>query len=276
MANSEYLWTTDLQSLTAVGYNKNGEPWPNFLFSGKGCCNLYISAASLAHFTAAALPGPNGEPVGRGVLTPETVEMMYSPVAEVKGIASLFGDSIGLGHILQNLPNGTRFIYHSGDNRGWHTVFGLMPEKSGGIVVLTNSDKGGIHLWIEIMCFWSNWINQSTPTLCRFLQGLYISSLAIACVLCLAFVLYAWRFVIQTRKGNRKWFWVLPKKPVWRKILRIIFHILLPTIFIVFWWIALHPILIELTPLTAGLVTLGVTLWVLTAVITGIFSKLKS
>jgi D-alanyl-D-alanine carboxypeptidase len=182
---------------------------------------------------------------------------------------------MGLGHVIENLPNGAKFVSHGGDNRGWHTFFGLFPQQGEGIVVLTNSDRGGIHLWIEIVGSWSRQVVGWTPTFWRFLKQLVAGSLIAACLLCVTFVLYAWRIVIQLRSAKRKWFLTLPVIPVWRKMLRIVFHILLPALFLLFWWVIAHPILREVIPLTVGWVTLGVTLWLFAAFFTGLFSKVR-
>jgi CubicO group peptidase (beta-lactamase class C family) len=271
MTQSSYEWTPELQPLTAIGYDDKGEPWPNFLFGGKGCCSLYATAPDLARFAAAGMPGPNEEPSGRGVLTPKSVELMYTPVAELTGFAKLFGTSIGLGHFLETLSNGIRLVFHSGDNRGWHAVLAFMPDEREGIVVLTNGDVGGIHLWIDILRVWSHWACQSTPMLCRFTRMLNITSLSIAVISTIGFVFFGGYVIIQMRSGRRKWGRVPGHPFPLRRTLIIGFSLLI----IASWWLVVYPVLPFFIPLTANWLSLSITLWCATGIFIGLFSKTK-
>ena len=56
---------------------------------------------------------------------------------------------------MKKLSNQWKLLYHSGDNRGWHSFYGFIPNTKDGLVILTNGE-GGIdlrqdiyHAWIE-------------------------------------------------------------------------------------------------------------------------------
>ncbi|AWB44556.1 hypothetical protein DCC85_10175 [Paenibacillus sp. CAA11] len=62
-------------------------------------------------------------------------------------------DENGLGVFVRKLPDQRRLIYHSGDNRGFHSFYGYIPESGDGLVILTNSDNG-IDLRQDIYSAW--------------------------------------------------------------------------------------------------------------------------
>lgn len=134
MAHSSYSWDEALRPATATGYSPDGQPYPNFLFIEQGPAGLYSTAADMARFAAAGLPGPHGEPTGRGVLPPELLATMYAPAPGTED------DSYGLGYQMNVFGPG--LVGHAGANQGWKTFFGVIPDTGEGIVVLTNDDNG--------------------------------------------------------------------------------------------------------------------------------------
>ncbi len=65
MSYSSFEWRADLRPATAVAYSEWGSPLPNYLFTEQAA-GLYTTAPDLARFVAAEMPGPHGEPAGRG------------------------------------------------------------------------------------------------------------------------------------------------------------------------------------------------------------------
>ena len=137
MVHSSFEWRADLRPATAVAYNESEVPLPNYLFTEKAAAGLYTTAPDLARFVAAGMAGPNGEPAGRGVLTPDTLALMFTPVIQLQE-----QEAQGLGHHISTLPDGSRMIGHGGANAGWRAYFVAIPEQGLGVVVLTNSDNG--------------------------------------------------------------------------------------------------------------------------------------
>jgi len=102
----------------------------------------------LARWVAATMPGPDGEPAGRGVLTPNGVAALLAPQPATDG-------QYGLGYFLGHAGKGPRVAWHAGFNRGWRAYFALLPAGGEGLVVLTNSDNG-YYLVEDIAAAWGD------------------------------------------------------------------------------------------------------------------------
>jgi CubicO group peptidase (beta-lactamase class C family) len=147
MSHSSFEWQADLRPAMAIAYSETGVPLPNYLFTEQAAAGLYTTGPDLARFVAAEMPGPHGEPAGRGVLSPDTLTLMFTPVIQ----------SQGLGQGVSILPDGSKLIQHWGANAGWRGAIQAYPEWAVGVVVLTNSDNGenliedvlrGLELWL--------------------------------------------------------------------------------------------------------------------------------
>jgi CubicO group peptidase (beta-lactamase class C family) len=137
MVHSSFEWQADLRPATAIAYSETGASLPNYLFTEQAAAGLYTTAPDLARFVAAEMPGPNDEPAGRGVLSPDTLALMFSPVIQSQGQMAQ-----GLGQGIETLPGGSELIGHGGANAGWRAIISANPEQGLGIVILTNSDNG--------------------------------------------------------------------------------------------------------------------------------------
>ncbi len=170
MQNSAYVWTAELKPLTAAAYDRNGARLPNYIWIEQAAAGLYTTAPSLARFVAAGMRGPRGEPPGRGVLRPETVELLYSPAENARMPAPANATSpapaYGLGHSVETLPGGTKVVGHAGSNRGWKARWAAAPARGLGLVVLTNGDTGGA-LHTQVLCLWYRVELQDAPAACR-------------------------------------------------------------------------------------------------------------
>ena len=136
MVHSSFEWRADLRPATAIAYSETGVSLPNYLFTEQAAAGLYTTAPDLARFVAAEMAGPNGEPAGRGVLSPDTLALMFTPAIQSQGHAQ------GLGQGIETLPGGSKLIGHGGANAGWRALISAIPELDLGIVILTNSDNG--------------------------------------------------------------------------------------------------------------------------------------
>jgi CubicO group peptidase (beta-lactamase class C family) len=151
MVHSSFEWRVDLRLATAVAYSETGASLPNYLFTEQAAAGLYSTASDMARFLAAEMPGPNGEPAGRGVLSPDTLALMFTPVIQFQG----------LGQGVSKLPDGSKVIEHGGSNKGWKAVVSANPGHSKGIVILTNSDNG-MALHQEIYRGWFNFLTMES------------------------------------------------------------------------------------------------------------------
>ena len=163
-------------------------------------------------------------------------------------------------------------ISHTGSNRGWRNVFAFFPETGDGVIILSNSENGR-NVYIEIMNTWSKWITGHTTKMCGFFNTTYQISGLISFILITSLLLYLFWTIKKRSFVHRTLFWKIPDKPIWKMVLRILFHIILPVMFVYYWYQFLHPLLQDLSPLTSGWVILGFFSWVIIAVATGIFPK---
>jgi CubicO group peptidase (beta-lactamase class C family) len=143
----------------ATPYDKGGQPMPTYVFSELAAAGLYSNVKEMGYFIAANMPGPNGEPAGRGVLKPETLTRMFTAMPNTNGHQ-------GLGFALATLPDGTQIIHHNGSNRGWKSYIAGIPTWGEGLVTLTNSE-GGAPFNEAVNCAWLGWAAGSTPVECQ-------------------------------------------------------------------------------------------------------------
>jgi len=121
----------------ATPYDADGTPVPYRRFAAPSAAGLYSSAADLTRFLQAQLPGPSGEPPGRGVLAGDILMQMFEPHASARGT-----DIWGLGVMLY-APNGAggHVIGHEGRNEpAINTSVRLDPASGNGIVTLVTGN----------------------------------------------------------------------------------------------------------------------------------------
>lgn len=132
MSRSTFILPEEVQNVAAF-YDVGGKPATHYRFAATGAASLYTSVADLTRLIQAHLPGPQGEPPGRGVVRPQTLETMRRPHA------SQFGADIwGLGVILYASNGvGGYVIGHDGNNSpAINTAARFDPASGDGIVVL--------------------------------------------------------------------------------------------------------------------------------------------
>ncbi|HEX6443883.1 MAG TPA: serine hydrolase domain-containing protein [Streptosporangiales bacterium] len=93
---------------------------------------LFSTVDDLMRYAAALLDG------GGGVLRPETVRAMWTPVADAEGNT----DHIGLTWNIDDLPGGLRVVGHRGYTTGNRSLLAIVPERAFALAVLTNGDAG--------------------------------------------------------------------------------------------------------------------------------------
>lgn len=117
-----------------VGEAPGGEPVPERAYTFSAAAGLTTSARDLGRFVAAHMPGPESEPVGRGVLRPETVGLMGRPWMPA--------EHYGLGYELPPPLGPHPVLMHTGTNLGWKAHVMVLPSLGVGIAVLSNTDRG--------------------------------------------------------------------------------------------------------------------------------------
>jgi CubicO group peptidase (beta-lactamase class C family) len=132
-------------------FDERGKPATHYRFTALAAASLYTTANDMTRLIQAHVPGPNGEPPGRGVLNPATLLEMRRPHA------SSFGADIwGLGTILYAPNNAGSFVIgHDGNNDpAINTAARLDPATGDGIVIL---ETGNELLATELAGEWVFW-----------------------------------------------------------------------------------------------------------------------
>jgi CubicO group peptidase (beta-lactamase class C family) len=151
MLRSTFEPDLDRTSNVAVFYDENGRVATHYRYTALAAASLYTTAADLSALLKAVLPGADGEPAGRGVISEQSLKLMATPHA------ALFGADIwGLGALLYApTASGGFIIGHDGNNTpAINTAARVDPATGDGIVVLeTGSPLLATHLAGEWV-FW--------------------------------------------------------------------------------------------------------------------------
>jgi CubicO group peptidase (beta-lactamase class C family) len=108
----------DDRAADATGHDARERPLPPYRFAEHAAAALRSTAPDMGRFVA-ALPASMMRP------------------------APATGGAWGMGLELRTLADGTRMVFHIGNNRGWQSRIAAFPDRGWGLVVLTNSDNGG-------------------------------------------------------------------------------------------------------------------------------------
>ncbi|MAG58701.1 MAG: hypothetical protein CMJ83_20625 [Planctomycetes bacterium] len=138
MKRSSYGPDQNTTKLLAVGHDRKGRPLPTYRFAARAAAGLNTNAWDLARFLCVFMQGTGGQPPGRGVVKPVTIEAMLAD--QTQGIA---GSPWGLGLALDAVAPkelGGRLYGHGGSNRGWKCTALAHASRRVGVVILTNGD----------------------------------------------------------------------------------------------------------------------------------------
>lgn len=198
MSRSTYVLGDGATNVSA-SYDVDGSQATLYNFTGLAAASLYTSAADMTRFIAAHVAGPNGEPAGRGVLRPETLRAMRTPIARQFG-----ADVWGMGTILYAPNNrGDNIIGHDGNNDpAINTTVRLDPATGDGIVVLETGDK---LLATELGGDWVYWATGNVDFLTvtmEIRQTLKTAISAAVLALLAAFALVWWRTKPRAASGD--------------------------------------------------------------------------
>ncbi len=189
MSHSSFQWTPEQGSKLATFYDVDSTPAIHYRFTASAAASLYTSVSDLTRFIEAHVPGRGGEPVGRSVLEPKTIEEMWRPHA------SQMGQEIwGLGTILYASNNHGGFVVgHDGSNEpAINTAARINPKTGNGIVML---ETGNPLLATEIAGEWVFWEtgNVDLLTLTMSAPGMFRTAAYGGLVILLAGLIAAWR-----------------------------------------------------------------------------------
>ena len=172
MDPATFTWGDDVRVALATSHRATGDPVPVYRPHADGPQapsahgTLYAPVGDIGRLVAAGMPGPDGEPAGRGVLAVESVSEMQTPVVETAGFHSLGAEGSGLGHLVETLGGGERALTHGGQGAGSYSWYHSVPETGDGIVILTNSERG-LQFIADILGDWTAWRGLSPVGLTR-------------------------------------------------------------------------------------------------------------
>ena len=138
MTRSTYRLEGASTTNVAEFYDVDGTPAIHYRFTSLAATSLYTSAADVTRFIQAHAIGSSGEPAGRRVLEPKTLEEMRRPHASQLG-----ADIWGLGTMLYAGNNAGGFVTgHDGNNDpAINTAARLDPATGNGVVVLETGNR---------------------------------------------------------------------------------------------------------------------------------------
>jgi CubicO group peptidase (beta-lactamase class C family) len=148
LSSLEWAWTPQLEKRAPTPYDAQQKEAGYLQLACQAVGSGNCTVSDFARFVAAAVPGPHGEPVGRGVLKPATVAQMLEIQPNT--------EHGGLGYGI-SLIKGEKFLSHVGMNPGWTARFALAVNRREGFVIANNSSLGlslnqAIEdLWLEPM-----------------------------------------------------------------------------------------------------------------------------
>ncbi len=171
----------------------------------------------------------------------------------------------------KKLSNQWKLLYHSGDNRGWHSFYGFIPNTKDGLVILTNGE-GGIDLRQDIYHAWIEYETGKLPesyfALAEQRKTNFITSIVIGAT----FSIYLLLFVISLYKGRRTFIFKQEKKSYIGLVVRT--FLLIITAVLVFCAADLWRVFSLNSGNTINFILIMV--WIITLLISGFFPKIKS
>jgi len=125
MTQSSFAYTQNTHPDFATPYNEQGEALPKYRLAAKAAGGLNSNIEDLARFACAEISGPEGEPPGRGVISPEAIELLMTPVIFSETIEGIDFHA-ALGHFVFDVA-GASCVHHTGGNIGWRTIYAVLP-----------------------------------------------------------------------------------------------------------------------------------------------------
>lgn len=242
-------------------YGYFGQEIPNYQYTEQAAAGLRTNVMDMMTFILASMDTNVHKGKGYGVIKSERVEEMQKPVL----------DETGLGIFESQLSSQWKMMYHSGDNRGWHSYYGYIPNTKDGLVILTNGENGK-DLRQDI---YHEWIKHETG---KFPES-YFSfeeqrkiNIIISVVIGGTLGIYLLLFVIRLNKGKRTFILKHEKKPYIRVGVRtlLLFSIALYLFCRTYMWSTLS------LSVSNRINIMLIMAWIIALLITGFFPKKRS
>ena len=148
MTSSSYILEDTLKNRLCEFYNSDKSTAPHFYYTSLAATSLYTTLSDLEIFFQLFLKGKNGEPIGRGQISPESLKLMR------KSHWDMMGEKIyGLGSMLYiNIENGENIFGHDGNSTPpINTAIRISPITGNGIIIL---ETGNPNLATKLASDW--------------------------------------------------------------------------------------------------------------------------
>jgi len=228
MDNSAYTINTSWAAEVPLGYDINGNPVPVYTYAMKASGNLYSTVGDIANFMIAGMSTSSRK---NNVLASQSINEIYSPVLSIPGYYGIVFDSYGLGHFIEQLPDGRFAVSHGGQGTGWMTHFHSVPETGDGIVILANSQRS----WppfAYILSDWGHWSGNFSVGMTKII----LAQKLVWIIIGLLFFILFWQFwsIVEGIVTSRRKFYPLSKSS---RSLRLVQFILFIIFSLSFLWI---------------------------------------
>ncbi|MEM6347121.1 MAG: serine hydrolase domain-containing protein, partial [Bacteroidota bacterium] len=142
MPNAYFKLREDMKALYSMGYIGKGEAYDEPAIRDAPAGLMHANVAEMAHFMQMLNAG--GKYQDKQILQPETIEQML----EIQAGAGEIDYELKMGLCFFRSDRADYdfaggFAGHGGDTRAFHAHFGWLPEQKLGVVILTNSERGG-------------------------------------------------------------------------------------------------------------------------------------
>jgi CubicO group peptidase (beta-lactamase class C family) len=154
MEDSAFGWEERLGDRIPTAYEIDGDSVSPYTYAVQASGGLLATVADIARFASAGMTDEFYR--DRGVLTEESMNLLYEQQAEIPGMFGVVADGYGLGHFLEQLPSGHVAAWHGGQGHGWMTHFHAVPEAGDAIVVFTNSARSWPFM-AQVLGDWAEW-----------------------------------------------------------------------------------------------------------------------
>ncbi len=148
MSSSTYIWDDSLNNKLCDFFHSDKTAAPHLYYSSLAATSLYTSLADLELFFQLFLKGKQGAPIGRGVISPESLQLLRSTHWDIMGEGIY-----GLGCMLYiGIENKENIFGHDGKSTPpINTAIRINPVTGDGIIVL---ETGNADLATSIASDW--------------------------------------------------------------------------------------------------------------------------
>lgn len=154
MKNTTYAYEPSMNNELAKPYNSFGIQIPNYLYTETAAAGLYTTAHDLAQMLIEMMNCYNNKE-NNLVINRKLLGQMLTPEIEINK-----KELMGMGLFIFDAGNGVKTYGHSGGNRGWKAQFEFCPDKSSGIIILTNADLARRRIITPLVSAWREYIGK--------------------------------------------------------------------------------------------------------------------